>query len=369
MEFFAHMKLDSRQHGLMIEYCFRGLVVAEDGSISTTKMPKDIQAFAKTELNLTVAQFANSKGESKVPVFTHDNAKNVKKDFHVIARRVGLWDRPVDWNDLARLQEYGIHNLSVLRDIPSKLSLIGINLFIPTYRQLKWWQVITSYFPDMEYLDVVWFASIYHYRELHADIKNETPDFKDIDLMISLQPWESVERLNKYLEIVLKEENPSVFTMLEGMQGDTDREFSIHYKTIETFITQASHLYQSTPWRLPSLTPREFLLWQESIKRLRKIGLFENEPFTRFAPQRVSNALSKQGRGRGKAMLDGDREEIKQGQSILIGAVDETAVKEELKKLYLEKGNKYEEEFMNNRSTEHKIFSFQQRKTEGKQDD
>ena len=131
------MNLNDRISGLLIEFLFGGAVVAEDGTVTTTIMPKEIQEFARTELNLNVSEHAYDMDEG-IEVFTYDNAKRIKREFLVYANKVGLWDRRVDWNDLGKLQEYGIHNLSVLRDIPTRLSLMGISIFTPTYRQLKW---------------------------------------------------------------------------------------------------------------------------------------------------------------------------------------------------------------------------------------
>jgi len=158
--------------------------------------------------------------------------------------------------------------------------------------------------------------------------------------MISLKPWESEERLNKYLEVVLEEENPSVFTMLEGMQEQQDRILaSVHLKTLEMFISQASNMYQGTPWRLPSVTPRDFMLWQEVIEELRKQGDFELESFAMFEIQKVRFALRKQGKNE---VPDFDDRGEPKAMARLLSSVDETKVNEELKKLYMTKGNKYE---------------------------
>jgi len=281
------------------------MVVSKDtdkGKLDSSVQNADLIEYIERELGLLYVDELWMVKENKEMnqdtslYVTYDNLKTLRRAWkkHVNFLKDAVMDRTVTWYDFETLKEYGIEDrwIASLQDIPSSLSAMGLRMFVPTYRQITWWKYILASNPDMHPLDVYWFAYLYYHRDLASSINGTDPYYDDIEKMMSFKPWQSARHLEAYLKDVLQESIPSVFTMLNQIQEDIPQiHLSVLYLTVETYVVQSAFMNNSTPWRLNSLNPREFLLWQKAGAKYRFETHNEEIWIMNFTRQSPSTAL------------------------------------------------------------------------------
>ena len=294
------MKISENLRGLLFNKLHSGLMVvpkgADKGKLDSSVQNADLKVYILNELGLFFIDSGLWMIDKKELYVTYDNLKSLRRAWkkHVNSLKDAVMDRTVTWYDFETLKEYGIEDrwIASLQDIPSSLSAMGLRMFVPTYRQITWWKYILASNPDMHPLDVYWFAYLYYHRDLASSINGTDPYYDDIEKMMSFKPWQSARHLEAYLKDVLQESIPSVFTMLNQIQEDIPQiHLSVLYLTVETYVVQSAFMNNSTPWRLNSLNPREFLLWQKAGAKYRFETHNEEIWIMNFTRQSPSTAL------------------------------------------------------------------------------